>query len=496
MVGHEQFFRIEKVLWQLDKQEQTTLSEGEYTELLIRLSIALTRCRQQMHIDEADTPAADGSATDEDRARYRYFCDALQLSLPEAEAAYLVDLLRNWRKRADNPGLLVEDLKLRDDMARLIQAVGEQLGIPFEQDRSLQEGLMQHMERVIHRLRDGEPIRNPLLAQIRKDYEQLFAAIRSASAIIMDHLMLPDEEIAYLVMHFGAAIERITQQALRVRALLVCTSGIGSSKLLAVRLQKELPQIEQIAHVSWFEASRFEKEAYDLIISTVDLPLPAEQYVRASPLLTQEEVARLRQFIQELPVKTRAARDYEQEPQKPSFTLLADIRQYSQQIVPIIERFHIYTVPDAANGSFTDLHAIVAYMTRILTQRQLIASSDDIAARIVAREQHGSQLINGTELALFHTRSESVDAPSLSLFRFEQPVAWPGTGNQPVRQILFMLGPLELDRQSLEVLSEFSVMLLEPSVIKRLSSDDEASIKQFYSERFEQFIKTKLEWRE
>lgn len=64
--------------------------------------------------------------------------------------------------------------------------------------------------------------------------------------------------------------------------------------MLAVRLTKELPQINIVGNASWFEAARIPEKDYDLIISTVDLPLPPDQYIKLSPLLTKDEAERLR----------------------------------------------------------------------------------------------------------------------------------------------------------------------------------------------------------
>lgn len=107
-------------------------------------------------------------------------------------------------------------------------------------------------------------------------------------------------------MHFGAAIERSKQFPWKVRAVLVCTSGIGSSKLLAVRIHKELPQIELIGHLSWYEAVRLPADDYDLIISTVNLPLASDRYIKISPLLTEDEATKLRAFIHDITLKTKS----------------------------------------------------------------------------------------------------------------------------------------------------------------------------------------------
>ena len=67
----------------------------------------------------------------------------------------------------------------------MIVFIEEQLGELFTEDRSLREGLQQHMLPAFRRIEEGSTIRNPLLAQIKKDYELLFTLVgKGVNAII------------------------------------------------------------------------------------------------------------------------------------------------------------------------------------------------------------------------------------------------------------------------------------------------------------------------
>ena len=70
-------------------------------------------------------------------------------------------------------------------------------------------------------------------------------------------------------MHFGASIERLRALKREIRAIIVCTSGIGSSRMLSSRLSKEIPEIRIMDSVSWYEAARMPTDQYDLVLSTV-----------------------------------------------------------------------------------------------------------------------------------------------------------------------------------------------------------------------------------
>ena len=128
--------------------------------------------------------------------------------------------------------------------------------------------------------------------------------------------------------------------------MLVCTSGIGSSKLLAVRISEGLPQIELIGNRSWYEAARMPEQQYDLIISTVDLPIAAERYIKLSPLLLEAEVERLRSFIQNITLKHAPSPKTPETSSHSPLKRLMQLKMYASDAVMLLETFQVYTMPE------------------------------------------------------------------------------------------------------------------------------------------------------
>ncbi len=307
MVGKQNMMKVEDSLWQLEEKWLNKLTEAEYTDLLIRVSVAVERIRKGKRVEGSGT--TDQESRDPAlRQAVRQLAETLDLALTAEDFAYLVRLLEPKAETDPNRLLLQDDLGLMETVQRLINYIEDKTDIAFREDRSLREGLINHMEPALLRMKEDHPVRNPLLAQTRKDYAYLFGIIREAADEILTGIDVPDEEIGFLVMHFGASMERLKQFRRNVRAILVCTSGIGSSQMLAVRLARKLPQIDIIGRSSWFEAVRIPEEEYDLIISTVDLPLEPDQYIKLTPLLTEEETERLRHFINEVTLKKKNKR--------------------------------------------------------------------------------------------------------------------------------------------------------------------------------------------
>lgn len=497
MVGKEQFFKLERALWQLNKQWPTRLSEAAYTRLLIRLSVAFTRIQQGCVISlkpEVPPTASASHASDKDNSQLVRLLELLDLQLPREEEAYIDGLLKGEGQH--ELGLLINhnDMSLIETVTELIRFIENKTQISFMDDRSLVEGLIQHMHPAFQRISSGLAIRNPILTQIKKDYDQLFFLVRQGIDELVQDIHVPDEEIGYIVMHFGAAIERLKQIPWKVRAVLVCTSGIGSSKLLAVRISKELPQIELIGHLSWYEAVRLPMDEYDLIISTVNLPLEADKYIKISPLLTEDETDKLRSFIHGITLKSM----------EPSPVPIADsdhgpldrLRQlhiYSDIILRLLDGFKIHTMELASGGP--DLESQLLHMLSTIDQPSILLNKEKIVQQLLLREQQGSLVMPDTEIALMHTRSEWVHQPVISLFRYDRPLQLNHEA-EAVKQILLMLGPMQLEKASLELLSEISGMLLLTEMITLLEEGSKEEIRSFISRQLEKYMIRKLDWRD
>ncbi|WP_309120905.1 BglG family transcription antiterminator [Paenibacillus sp.] len=496
-IGKPHFFRLERALWANEAAGAKELSETAYTRKLVRLSVALARFGAGHRIG-----ASGGAAPPPDAAAALAGAlgRELGLDLPPEEIAYVAGVLTEDETDDDGVGVAGADPRLLETTSALIAAVERRMHASLAGDRQLREGLLQHLEPAIARLREGGSIRNPLLQQIKKDYETLFLSVKEAAKETLRQrepgLTVPDEEIGFLAMHFGAALERAKQLPDAVRALLVCTSGIGSSKMLAVRLAKEFPQLNVVGNVSWYEAAHSPKDRYDLIVSTVDLPLPPEQYIKLSPLLNEEETDRLRRFLRGAAERKRAQGAAPtgagppagaSVPNEDALERLRALKQYADGAVRLLDSFVVGRLATFGRG-----------IRELLLEACGRTASADVAKavtdRLLERERQGSVLIPDTDLALFHTRSDAIEAPTLALFRLDEKIE---TGaDRPVSRFLLMLAPKRLPKRELELLSEISAMLLQEDFIDALQTDDEACIKQYLSYQLEAYIKNNIEWSE
>ncbi len=96
-----------------------------------------------------------------------------------------------------------------------------------------------------------------------------------------------EEEIGYIALHIGAAMERSKKA---FKALVVCTSGIGTSQLLAARLGRCFRDIEIKKILSVADIQDDITNDVDFIISTVPLSREAvnRPVIHISPFIGAE----------------------------------------------------------------------------------------------------------------------------------------------------------------------------------------------------------------
>lgn len=175
------------------------------------------------------------------------------------------------------------------------------LGDDYLNDEELIYNLAMHLQPAIERAQCGISFSNPLLQDIRINYKELFSICSNAAKRITDDtgICFSEDEIGYLTVHIGAAVERRKlHKNKKLAVLLVCGNGIGMANLLELTLQNHLSYINIVRKISFYQLSQDSLENIDLIISTMDLHLPNKAVLKISPILSESEIKVLENQIQ------------------------------------------------------------------------------------------------------------------------------------------------------------------------------------------------------
>lgn len=93
-----------------------------------------------------------------------------------------------------------------------------------------------------------------------------------------------------MALHLSVAVQQAKDH---VQVAVVCSLGVGVSRLLSVKLQENFPDVTFI-HCSMNDEEQLEKCKY--IISTVELNTD-KPYVQVNPLLMEVDVQKIRTLL-------------------------------------------------------------------------------------------------------------------------------------------------------------------------------------------------------
>ncbi len=289
---------VTQILTDGERQLSLRLSDNGYLHLLAYISYSVYRIQQGFIIENAGVSAADLSVEPE-FAVAEYLMKQLrsQFDLPiiERETEYLTLFLtgvRIWP--ASRRDLTTKrDFDIHQLTLSIIRNVGDSLGVDFSDDSKLPTELGMHIQPTIGRLRAGIPIENPLLEDFRTNYEAVYLACTKGCASLSETYGLPSfpaAEIGFITIYFVMALDRKAKLERRISAIIVCPTGIGSSRLLAENLKKEYPDLDIRGTMSAFDIDpkKLAKQNIDLIVSTVKLDT-SYRWIRVSPILAKQD---------------------------------------------------------------------------------------------------------------------------------------------------------------------------------------------------------------
>lgn len=472
----------EHVLAGLSRELLPDMAPQDYLQLVLVLAVASVRRKSGYILEPEDQNKqliSNGDLKRIAKAAITGVFSHFSISVDDAEEQTIERFLRGAHHERLGTELLADNLQVLPEIALLIQKCGEALGQDLSGDKILRDGLLAHWVPALYRLQHKLPIKNPLLHRIKDEYGTLYATLTSIVNDLFPTLSIPDDEIAYLVLHFGSALSRISRERKRYRALVVCSAGIGTANMLASRLRERFPEIELIANVSWFDIQTMTLEGWDILISTIPLPLPQDTYVLVDPLLSEEGVQRIRTHLNAKDIVPR--RDLRSDPA--SFFLASARVSPSHSAEVLIKNIidHIFVFSSCNYGK--EWYLFLKGLIQACADLGYITDVDTALTSLAQRSSDHGILLTDSHCLFLHARSTALLAPLFTIHRLEEPLSleagfWP---SMP-QTILLMLAPQKMDDQELSLLNEISVSLLDSDVLMHLEKDSEQNIRNFYKQ--------------
>ncbi|WP_347862344.1 BglG family transcription antiterminator [Salimicrobium sp. PL1-032A] len=497
LVNTEGLTIIEEAVSEVSKDLPYDFSDDAYIGLVIHLALAVERIRQKETI-EIDKEYLIKMK------RMKEFTSSLSLAekleeklgirIPEAEVAYITGHLMGTKARFTTDYWLEESsLSTAFEAKQLIDFMTERMEYDFHRSSRLLSDLVVHLKPSIYRLQHNMEIVNPFSDQLEKDYPELFRLLEGGLSDVFPDLTFPKDEVAFLVMHFASAIINMEDRK-PLKTLVVCSSGVGTAKILSAKLSQQFSAIESIEHGSLFDLKKKDINSYDLIVSTVPLQENVD-HVLVNPILQEKDSQKISSAIRKVQISSQLEKKQvpiermdEGLPWESFRESLEQVRRYAGAVAEVLDGFIVTEVGGDDSNEF--LHRMIAD----LAENGNVPYEPLIVERLLEREEIGGLGIPGSSAALFHTRAEPVDRISFTVHLLETPMELGSMdgGMMEVDKVLLMLTPLDPPEESLETLSFISSLLVEEKeCTEALQSKDAEVMKRYFSKRLSHYFKSK-----
>ncbi len=409
------------------------LSDYEYKNLILHIALMLSRVQTENYIPfNPEFPIPSDIET-----MINTICDMcesyfdVQITKGEKQYIYL-HLVSNSKL---NIGQINPDV-LNKNIIDLLELVYQEYSFDLRNDETLKKDLFNHFSSILSAKNIRSQKKNPLLNTIKMNFPLAFEITLTTTSVIFPNLF-NDDEVGYISLHIGAAIERcFSGQYDRKNVLLVCGSGIATTRMLEARLdaffKNKINIVNKISYQTFREWNESNFSNIDFVISTI--PLKSS-------------------FI---PIE------------------IVDFSLTKKDVESITRRLSMIHKHDEQIGHFFDANLFVhetkqVTKTEILTRLASLLEKEEFIDKtylesVLKRESLAKTNMN-TLFAIPHPMTPTSDQTKVAVAILDKPVIWNDEGETV--QIIFMLCMKAQDQKDIEHLYDIFIEMVNNTKLQQ-----------------------------
>lgn len=285
-VNLEYLRQINLILQQFITANEIKMSDLNYQSLILHLLIAIERIKDNQLIGEESAEERKKSPVLE--SLITHLEKVFNIQIPEIEIGYIQIYFDQLNHRSTD-----ETVSEEKQIRQMI------LDYTLLDEQTAVNALARHIKFALERIINDLPVNNPYTKDIKKNFPLSFDEALALKRKLEEayKVFIPEDEVAYMAVHLQAYREQLQSDEIQVEALLVCSSGKGTSQLLAARIKRSFPEIRINRILSVQELYQTEITE-DLVLSTVNISLPEENLLIVSPILSQVDRQQIQSYLQ------------------------------------------------------------------------------------------------------------------------------------------------------------------------------------------------------
>ena len=472
----------------IDDGRIVSLTENSYMGLVIHISIAINRIMKDEVIEESSKIEND-IVKDLDYSLAQKIAGSLEeyfaITIPEIEITYIWLHIKGSKHEKVQYGTtqLAAGGQIRQLVNEMIDAFDKENAYLIKQDDEFLQGLLAHLQPTIIRLVHGMQIHNPMLEDIKKSYVELYQKCENVAMVLGKSLgkEVPPEETGFLTVHFGAAMVRLEGRKEKLRKVhtgVVCSSGIGISRLMSSKLKKVFQNKMVVSAYGKNDVTPYIIGKTDFFISSIPLEIDDVPVLYVNPLLNEKDMDEIRHLFykyERLPQKHEEMGSFQEQ--------LDQINKMAAQIKMLLKYMGFFKV----NGNITFDELLVMAGEEISPysdRREMIQEA------LQRREEISSQVFAELGFALLHARTKGVIRPEFTICATHDRKPFKDPYFKGIQVVIIMLVP-EDENVSInnEIMGYISSLLVEEAdFVNMLYSGEKEEIRSMLSSYLKKFF--------
>lgn len=487
---------IYRFVKRIEKKLDTTISDEAFIILRFYIVIMLNRIKNNKAIIQRETNKKFLMETKEFEIinnEKEFLEEQSKIKIDENEVLLLTELFLGSHSYNFNSSFFENWIELEILVNKLIKDVSDILNINLTQDKALIDGLLNHLKPAYYRIRNNIKFENKIYEDVKLLYEELYEKVKVVSKKYLEKYIgkdIPEEEIAFLTIHFKTAIDRkVNSQRKTKNIIIVCGLGYGSSKLIAQKLLEKY-DVNIIATLPYHKFLEVEDyEDIDFIITTLEIEDKLEYtfpIIKVHPILTKEDKALLESY------------GLSENQRKISLNQLMSIikeetnilneKELIKKLKNILKHKYIDDLEKQKIYTLSELLPLenIKIVDRVKDWKEAIKVSgislqvgnyikDEYIDEMIKNvEQNGSYMVVNDVVALPHARTNGlVNKTGMSLLVLRDEVTFPGD-----KKVKVLLTFSSYDqKEHIDALSKFVTILEERDFINKIKRLNEIEIK-------------------
>lgn len=430
----EKFKIISETVASALSENHMRISDMMYQNLIMHIYIAVKRIEAGNHMP-ADgmevTYSPDGREYGTARRIVSDLSEKMGIIFPDNEIDYLVIHLRGKESGENN---LVISEAVSDIASAMLERVNDIFCMDFRKNLEVRMNLCRHLVPLCIRLQYGMKVQNPLLQDIKRRYAMAYNMAGCAVEVLAERYKknVESDEIGYIALVFQLALEKQGSGRKGKNILLVCSTGKGSARLLAYRLQKTFGEmVERVDTCDVNGISEKDFSDIDYVFTTVPIsvrvPVPIQEITY---ILEDGELNMLKRWME----------------------MTGDSR--------IVQYYHEdMFIPDMRHES---VQGVLQTMCRCVMEKRGL---DQAFLDAVLEREHMAVTAFGNMVAMPHPCRTVSEDTFVCVGILEQPIAW---GTQKVQVVFLVSIGKEADNNLQHFYQITSEYLLRKREVKNL----------------------------